>query len=258
MLPVIGRTFCRQLDTPSPWHVHERCVEFIYCSAGECDYESCGRKYQLGPRMMFVSRPDEEHRQIQCPKGFATYYMLFRAGTEPTSRWFGEEFLRLPRLFACDRAVETLFGQIFQLLDRSILSVEREIRLQTLSRMLLLAILDSARSPRKPKRLSVFGKIAAQMREHPEEDFPTAALVAASGISRAAFMSGFKDACGYPPHTYLLRCRVEAAKTEMQRNRSVKAIAERFGFSSPQHFARTFVKFTGVSPRKWLAFSIKA
>lgn len=33
-VPVIGQTSYRHIDNPSCWHVHEGCVELIYCTAG--------------------------------------------------------------------------------------------------------------------------------------------------------------------------------------------------------------------------------
>ena len=43
-VPVVGQTSYRRLDEPSGWHVHEGCIELIYCSAGACEYESRGNR----------------------------------------------------------------------------------------------------------------------------------------------------------------------------------------------------------------------
>ena len=55
---VIGRAVSQFPDAPSPWHVHRKHIELIYCQAGSCDYESLGKKYRLMPGLMFVSRPN--------------------------------------------------------------------------------------------------------------------------------------------------------------------------------------------------------
>ena len=59
-IPVIGRTDYRQIDEASPWHVHKGCIEFVYCAAGACEYESDNQIYHLTPGMMFYDKKPEE------------------------------------------------------------------------------------------------------------------------------------------------------------------------------------------------------
>ena len=252
-VPVIGRTGYRQVDEASPWHVHKGCIEFIYCSAGECEYESDGQIYHLTPGMMFVSRSHETHRQLDCPKGYATFYMLFKPSSGETFRWYTDRFSSLPRFFACSPSVSVRFVKILALAEQESRSIEASIRIQALIRMLWIDIIDSVVLPIKQKVPEVFGAIAERMQKHPERDYPLDGLVAESGVSRASFIVLFKTANGFTPHAYLLHCRIEAAKRLLEDGFSVKAVADRFGFPSAQHFSRTFRNFVGVTPMKWLS-----
>ena len=128
----ISRTGYLRVSYPSPWHVHRSCIEFVCCTAGACEYESEGRRFGLTSGMMFVSRPHEAHRQLECPKGYTTFSMLFRPSGNKTIRWFADRFAKLPRLFACSRSVQTLFVKIIALAESGDCSIGAKIRMQTL------------------------------------------------------------------------------------------------------------------------------
>ena len=250
-VPVIGRTDYRQVDAASPWHVHSRCIEFVYCAAGACVYESEGRRFGLTPGMMFVSRQHEAHRQLECPKGYATFYMLFRPSASEDIHWFADRFASLPRLFPCSRSVAVRFVKTIAMAERGDVSLGARIRLRTMIRSLWLDVIDSATLSVRQKVPEVFGAIAERMQAHPERDYPLDRLVAESGVSKASFISLFKTAHGLTPHAFLLNCRIEAAKRLLEDGFSVKDAADMFGFPSAQHFSRTFRNFVGVTPVKW-------
>ena len=250
-VPVVGQTSRRQLDSPSPWHVHRDCVEFVYCAAGGCEYESRGETFRLMPGMMFVSRADEEHRQINCPKGYATFYLHFRPTASRQSRWFAAEFAKMPRLFRCRSSVPVRFGRIMTLAESERPKTERCIRLQAEVQSLLLEILDSKGGSAGKTVPDVFEKTAERMRLHPERDYALDDLVSEAKVSRASYIAMFKAVNGFTPHAYLLSCRVEAAKNLLGKGLSVKEVAERLSFPTPQLFSRTFRHFAGRAPAKW-------
>ena len=250
-IPSISQTAHQRKYDASPLHVHKGCVEFVYCSTGACEYESEGKTFSLSPGMMFVSRPHEAHRQIELPKGHATFCMMFKTSGDKTVRWFADRFAELPRLFACSHSVATLFGRIFALAERGDASLGSRIRMQALVRALLLEILDSTSLSVRQRIPDVFGAIGERMRSHPERDYPLDGLVAEAGVSKASFISLFKKANGLPPRAYLLRCRVEEAKGLLRKGIAVKAVSDGLGFATAQHFSRTFRNFVGTTPRKW-------
>ena len=252
-VPVVGQTSYRRLDEPSGWHVHEGCIELIYCSAGTCEYESRGNRYRLGAGMMFVSRPDEEHRQLDCPKGYANLYLHFKPSANSVSRWFENALTKLPRLFLCGRTIPMRFGRIFSLAEGRKPERELQIRLQTEIHALLLDVIDSSGRSLKKFNSKNLDAIAQRMRQNPEKDYPLEALIAESGMSKASFMVLFKESYGYSPHAYLLFRRVEAAKVLLKKGVPEKEVAERLGFASTQNLSRAFVNYVGVRPGRWVA-----
>ena len=250
-VPAISHVTYGQMGIAAPWHVHKDCIEFLYCATGTCEYESEGKVFHLSPGMMFVSRPHEAHRQLECPKGHATFCMMFRPYRDNMTQFFSREFAARPRLFSCTGSVSTFFGRILTLAERGDKSLGSRFRMQMLVQSLLFDILDSASYLIRQKVPDVLDVISERMQKHPERDYPMETLVAESGFSKTSFIAMFKKAYGLPPRTYLLRCRIDTAKDLIRKGVAVKVVADRLGFFSAHHFARTFKSFTGNSPTKW-------
>jgi AraC family transcriptional regulator len=72
------------------------------------------------------------------------------------------------------------------------------------------------------------------------------------GLSVSHFSRAFRISTGLPPHQWLLRQRVSAAKQLMTaRDLSLSEIAISAGFANQSHFTRVFSAQVGVSPAAW-------
>jgi len=82
-----------------------------------------------------------------------------------------------------------------------------------------------------------------------EDELTLSALAASVGLSTAHFSEMFRRSTGETPHQFVLRCRVERAKT-MLRAPEVRVldVAVACGFKTQQHFARVFRGHCGSSP----------
>ncbi|MEK2607353.1 AraC family transcriptional regulator [Burkholderia arboris] len=77
-------------------------------------------------------------------------------------------------------------------------------------------------------------------------------VASACGLSRGYFVKAFHQTTGLPPHRWLIVQRVERAKEWMRNpNLPLSMIADACGFADQSHFSRTFMRLTGVSPRRW-------
>lgn len=77
-------------------------------------------------------------------------------------------------------------------------------------------------------------------------------LAADCGLSLSHFSRAFRETTGLAPHKWLLRRRVEVAKSLMQDRRLTLAeIALACGFADQSHFTRVFAQCVGVSPGTW-------
>jgi AraC-like DNA-binding protein len=72
------------------------------------------------------------------------------------------------------------------------------------------------------------------------------------GLSVSHFSRAFRISTGLPPHQWLLRQRVKAAKQLMTvRDLSLAEIAISAGFANQSHFTKVFSAQVGVSPAAW-------
>jgi len=77
-------------------------------------------------------------------------------------------------------------------------------------------------------------------------------IAAELGLSVSHFSRAFRASVGLPPHQWLLRQRVSAAKQLMTvRGLSLAEIAISAGFAHQSHFTRVFSTLVGVSPGVW-------
>lgn len=75
-----------------------------------------------------------------------------------------------------------------------------------------------------------------------------------AGMGRTRFCEKFTQRYGCSPHRFILRRRIEKAKTLLREGRSnVTAIAYELGFSSPSHFSVAFKAATRLSPLEFVS-----
>ncbi len=77
-------------------------------------------------------------------------------------------------------------------------------------------------------------------------------IAAEIGISASHFSRAFRTTIGLPPHQWLLRQRINAAKQLLSvRSLSLAEIAIAAGFANQSHFTRVFSTLVGVPPGVW-------
>ncbi|WP_338691788.1 AraC family transcriptional regulator [Bradyrhizobium sp. 26S5] len=112
------------------------------------------------------------------------------------------------------------------------------------------------RSITAPTRGGLAAWQARQACERLEADLggkiPLKQIAAEFGFSVSHFSRAFRISTGLPPHQWLLRQRVTAAKQLMAvRDLSLSEIAISAGFANQSHFTRVFSAVIGVSPAVW-------
>jgi AraC family transcriptional regulator len=94
----------------------------------------------------------------------------------------------------------------------------------------------------------------ARIREYVDvnlaSDISLTELAAAADMTVDAFARRFKATTGLAPYAYVIAERIQRAEALLREtNMSIGAIAFRLGFSSQSHFATTFRRLRGITPR---------
>jgi AraC family transcriptional regulator len=101
---------------------------------------------------------------------------------------------------------------------------------------------------RTPQLRAALDFIAAHLADNPS----LAQLSAATALSPYHFARRFKASVGLSPHQFMLRARIERAKTLLaDRRHSLVEVALATGFANQSHFTTAFRRFVGVTPKRY-------
>lgn len=259
-LPVVSYSSLDKHEMRTPWHRHRNCVECIFCQRGAMKYESDGNTFDVRPLQMFVSRPNELHRQVSDGRKFV--YLALKVSTRKKDwlssgfsaaecEWAIKRLKSMPRCFFGGKVVERDVRELFKILQLGgERSNERRLRLRAASVRLVLDMVDIADETLSRSRDGV-AEVVREIEAHPERRISIDGLVERLRASPTGVLNDFKSATGLSPHAFQLKCCVDRAKELLRNGEIVKSVAARLGFASRQHFSATFRRFDGTSPRAW-------
>ena len=81
-------------------------------------------------------------------------------------------------------------------------------------------------------------------------------LEAVTGLTRYDLARQFRVMCGTSPYRYLLMRRLDFAREQLARNRSLVEVAIEAGFADQAHFSRMFKATFGITPARYRALRV--
>ena len=92
-------------------------------------------------------------------------------------------------------------------------------------------------------------RVIEYVQENLQRDLRLAELSALVHMSPYHFARLFKQSTGVPPHRFLVRRRIDAARALLAAQTApIAEIAQLVGFRTPSHFTTTFRRVTGRTP----------
>jgi AraC family transcriptional regulator len=93
-------------------------------------------------------------------------------------------------------------------------------------------------------------QVLSYIEDNLSEELSLRDIAAVAGLSVSHFKSLFRESLGLPVHQYLIRRRVERAKTLLREdNMPISQIAFETGFAHQSHLARHMRRVLGIAPR---------
>ena len=126
--------------------------------------------------------------------------------------------------------------------------VHSRARISTLGDLPLAATPEPTRGGLSP---AVTRRVCDYIEGHLDEKIRLDGMAALAGLSTDHFARAFHHSVGVPPHTYLLRRRLEQVEHMLRETHApLSEIALATGFSDQSHLARHFRRWAGMSPRQ--------
>jgi len=100
-----------------------------------------------------------------------------------------------------------------------------------------------------PQRLK---QVTAFVEQNYGNEVRLAELASVAGMSSVHFAREFKKTTGTTPHQYLIKFRIERAKTLLaEAQLPLTEVGLKSGFSHQSHFTRLFRRLTGTTPHSY-------
>lgn len=72
-----------------------------------------------------------------------------------------------------------------------------------------------------------------------------------ANLSKYHFLRMFRQHFGITPHQYILNCRINRAREDLERGAALDDVVFKYGFSDLSHFNRRFKPVFGMTPRQY-------
>lgn len=247
-------------------HFHKDMIEICYCHKGNQVYKVDDQNYHIKGGDVFVTFPNEVHSTGANPEEKGVLYWLlihvpirtaFFNYDKKDSEAFISALINLPRRhFKGLPEMRKTLENIIVLAEKRHAGLQK-INLENLIISFLLQVIDAAAvSTQSIKPASGnTDKIHQFINDHYKESLSIETMAEMLHLSESRFKSWFKGEFGIPPLEFILRKRIDEAKNMMQSqtHMNMSDIAYDLGFSSPQHFATIFKRYTFLSPKEFKA-----
>ncbi|MEI6083526.1 MAG: AraC family transcriptional regulator [Verrucomicrobiota bacterium] len=250
--------FCGEHWAMPEWfignHRHE-VWEFYFQLDGGSDWAGPKQSYRLQAGGFLAVGPRVVHRMVDRSRQKHHFYyaaldleLVFKRQPSLRAAWTGQTLLYRPN-------AESV-GAPFQQLVREV-TLAHAHRSAGLRLAVDALVLEATRSLAAVGGRSLVGAHSAVVRvkellDHQyQQSWRLADLARVAGLSPTHLAELFTRDVGVPPRQYLLQVRVERAKHYLAlKTIPITTLALELGFSSSQHFAATFKRLTGKSPRE--------
>lgn len=241
------------LDT----HFHTN-LEFVIIINGKQKYVVGGKCYELYGNEIFATYPYEQHGNGEVSQDICEF-IWFQIDLSSSQNFLGltpprSEYLFRQMLNYDQRTKKANMKDIPLLQKAFYLLSSQELSRQTLgySHFLEFIVKDICTPDIELKR-DIYSEdiqnAITYIHENLLNNLNIDMIAGQCGLSTSRFKAKFKEQLGITPHAYINWLKIDSAKIYLKdMNRSVTEIAYLLNFSSSNHFASVFKKYTGYTP----------
>lgn len=243
-------------------HRHSGSYEICYIVRGSVEWWAGSQIFQVGPREIYITRPNETHGGVDA---FMHPCELYWVQVRPRNKLYKALGNLKHRHFAGGLILAQHFERLLaecRYISHSDSSTP-SARYQAVAAAraaLQLLVLDTLRYHEAAvrqagHRTSPSPQILAAldwMHTHFQEAGCLVQAARAANLGGTQFRKRFLTETGFTPHDYLVRAQMQEAKRRLvETHEPITQIAFDLGFSSSQYFATAFRKLVGLAPQTY-------
>lgn len=256
----LGRVSNSKAHPPIELHVHKGMLEIVLIVKGRQIYTLGGNDYIVNSGEVFVAFADEPHSTADYPEDKSLLYYLIIDLERLKSGFIGfddieGEFITQAiynlkrRVFKGSSDLKLILDSIFTAYYSDFPYKNTMIRNLISSYIVNIIECESAD---KAVYFSGMQKVLDYIEQNIYEDISISALAEIAGLSLTRFKANFRKQIGFPPHEFVLRKKIETAKTILKAyDTTITELAYKLSFSSSQYFSTVFKRFTLMSPNDY-------
>ncbi|MEX0314785.1 MAG: AraC family transcriptional regulator [Allomuricauda sp.] len=242
-------------------HNHHDVLEICYCLKGQQYYQIGSELLKLTGNTILIVPPNVDHSSGVYPEDIGELYWIqvsLNNNNHPVCNLpFKQSNYLLSEL---TKHGGKLFSGAFRLkhiLEK--LNVLLEVQQNTfgqlqVGQLIIQLLVETLLLSEKPQQIADTEKVKV-VRNFIEGNLHRIIyvdeLAALIDFSVPYLKMWFKQNFGVPPRSYINRLKIEKAKEDLTKKKTVTDVAFELGFGSSQYFATTFKKYTGMSPKAY-------
>lgn len=153
-----------------------------------------------------------------------------------------------------EMATPVILSNAAKIADRSREDLDSETR-QIAIELLQAVLLDARHEPPDTDSETPMARVKTHIERHLAKPLHLEELAAVARLSRTQFKRQFRAKTGLSARQWIIRERIERAKSLIASGYTFAEVAGLTGFSDQAHLNRTFKSVTGLPPGRWAAQS---
>lgn len=259
-LHMIGHAHFQEAYDRLDTHFHTN-LEFVVVVKGRQHYTVGDEKFLLYGNEMFVTYPYEQHGNGDSAQEICEF-IWFQIDLSVTENFLGlasgrSEYLHQQFSNYKSRTKKVTISDVSRLQKAFYLLASEEQARQNLGYSIFLEfvmkyICELEHKNKKDEYSEDIEKAISYIHENLFQELGINKIAENCGLSASRFKAKFTEQVGVTPHSYIMELKIDSAKIYLKdAGFSITDIAYLMNFSSSNHFAAVFKKYTGCTPTEF-------